>query len=253
MTPEPSGLPGNIQVVEPGSPGDPFSTNNQNVAPPVDPAATGDPAPASQPVTSDAITNIAALLKDPEVVKVIDATVNERVSRAQSGLDKLNRTLKQNLEATKAQAEAAEKKATRLERQVQLSNLTDTERAAQLQQFDYEDKEDALKVKAKGVDDYYRSVTALDLVNKYGMYGFSEEDIGDDDTVEEMEIKALRKQNEFYVGKVPASAGPAAASAPSDLGAGGPAAPAFKLGTEQGRDSMAANLKALMGRPEKVL
>jgi len=253
VTPEPSGLPGNIQVVEPGSPGDPFSVNNQNV-PPVDPAATGDPVPASQPATSDAITNIAALLKDPEVVKVIDATVNERVSKAQSGLDKLNLTLKKNLEATKAQAEAAEKKATRLERQVQLSNLSAEDRAAQLQQFDFEDKEDALKTKAKGVDDYYRSVTALDLVNKYGLYGFSENDIGDDDTVEEMEIKALRKQNEFYVGggKV-ATTGPAAASAPSDLGAGGPAAPAFKLGTEQGRDSMAANLKTLMGRPEKVL
>jgi hypothetical protein len=246
-------LPANFQVVDPGSPNDPFSVKN---APQADPVTTEAPAVPSQPAsTPDLAVALAELLKRPEVSAAIESAVTERVSKAQSGLDRLNAKLKTELDKATAQAKEATKQSLRLQREVEASNLTPQEREVLLKQYAAEDRLAEVEDKAKGVDDYYRSVIALDLVNKFGLYGFTEDDIDDADSAEEIEIKALKKQAEFYTkgGKVPAKPGtPAAATAVSDLGAGGPPAQEFKLGTETGRDAMLANLRAKMAQPGRV-
>jgi hypothetical protein len=250
---EPSGVPANIEVVVPGSPEDPFSTNN----PPADPAATGVPAPVSQPESTkplDAAT-IKALFESPEVKAAVESAVTERVTKAQSGLDKLNARLKSELESAKTQAKEAKTQSDRLQREVQMSNLTPQDREVMLKQYAAEDRLAQIEEKAHGVDDYFKTVVAFDLVKTYGIYGFTEDDIDEDDTPEEMEIKALHKQADFLSGKAPPvkPAAPASTSAPSDLGAGGPVPAEYKLGTEKGKDAMAANIRAKFARPERVL
>lgn len=259
---EPSGLPPGIQVVESGSAGDPFVDPNlrgQGVTPIPEQAPTVPATPASQPVPSvpsGAVTDIAALLKNPELAKAIDGMVTERVSKAQSGWDKKNQALKTALDATRVEAKAAKAQADRLQREGQMANLPEPERAILLKRYEAEDLLADVEIKAKGVEDFYRSVEALNLVRTYSPFGFTEDDIDDEDTVEEMTIKALNKKADFLGagGKLPAPAGtPAAASAASDVGAGGPATPTFKLGTAQSRNSMAANIRDLLSRPEKIL
>jgi hypothetical protein len=253
VTLESSGMPGNIEVVVPGSPNDPFSMKNA----PADQPATNVPAPASQPEPTkplDAAT-IKALFESPEVKAAVESAVTERVTKAQSGLDKLNARLKSELESAKTQAKEAKVQSDRLQREVQMSNLSPQDREVMLKQYAAEDRLAEIESKAHGVDDYYKSVVALDLVNKYGLYGFTEEDIDEDDTPEEMEIKALHKQADFFSGKVPPAkpGAPASTSAPSDVGTGGPVPPEYKMGTEKGKDAMAANIRAKFARPERVL
>ena len=246
---------GKVEEVVPGSENDPFSKNYVSPAP-VQPASAAKP-PVSQPdelKPSDAVTDIAALLKDPEVSAAIGKMVEDRVSKAQSGLNKRDALLTKQLEEAKKAQEKQEAEVTRLRRAVEVAGMSKEEKEALQQQWNYDDAMKEVEKTRLSVTDYHRHVEALRLVNEYGKYGFTPEMIEDDDSLEDMEVKALRAKADFFEGGgKPAEkpAGPAAASAASDLGGAGPAPKEFKLGTGQGIDAMSANLKALIERPEQ--
>ena len=111
---------GKVEEVVPGSENDPFSKNYVSPAP-VQPASAAEP-PVSQPdelKPSDAVTDIAALLKDPEVSAAIGKMVEDRVSKAQSGLNKRDALLTKQLEEAKKAQEKQEAEVTRLRRAVE--------------------------------------------------------------------------------------------------------------------------------------
>jgi hypothetical protein len=248
---------GKVEEVVPGSENDPFSKNYRSPTP-VQPAPDAKP-PVSQPdelKPSGAVDDIAAILARPEVSAAIGKQVEDRLAKAQSGLNKRDALLTKQLEDAKKEQEKQQTEMTRLQREVQVSTLSKEERATLQQQWDYEDKMKGADAAYAKVSDYHRHVEALRLVTEYGAYGFTPEMIEDDDSLEDMEVKALNVKVAFLEGGgKPAEkpAGPAAASAPSDLGGAGPAPKEFKLGTGQGIDAMSANLKALIGRPEQTL
>lgn len=257
MSPESSDEPEVTEVVH-GSPDDPFSKNYKGSQPAVQP--TPDPEPSvsqpDEPKSSNAVTDIAALLKDPTVSAAIGEQVEARLKEAQKGLNKRDAEITGKL--TKAQEElaASKKEMTRLQREMQVANLSKEEREQLQQQWDLEEEKQEVRDARAKVADYHRHVEALRLVTEYGAYGFTPDMIEDDDSLEDMEVKALRTQVAFVQsgGKPDEKpAGPAGANAPSDLGGAGPAPGAFKLGTGQGLDEMSKNLKALIERPEQVL
>lgn len=257
MSPE-SSVGTTVTEVVPGSPDDPFSANYKG-SPPADQPMTVTETPVSQPdepSSSDATTDIAALLKRPEVSAAIGEMVEARVSEAQKGLNKRDALVTRQLKEAQATLAQTQEEMTRLRREAQVANLSDDERTRLQQEWHVEDEMKKVTNANAKVVEYHRGVEALRLVTEYGKYGFTPESIEDDDSLEDMEVKALRAKADFFEAgvKVPDEkpAAPAAASAASDLGGGGPAPKEFKLGTAQGVDAMAANLKALIERPEQV-
>ncbi len=256
MSPESSD--GKVTEVTPGSPDDPFSVNFKGSQPADQPAPVTEP-PVSQPdepKSSDATTDIAALLKNPEVIAAIGKQVDARVSEAQKGLNKRDALVTKQLKEAQETLAKNQEEMTRLQREAQLANLSDEERIRLQQEWHYEDEMKKVTDANAKVVEYHRGVEALRLVTEYGAYGFTPEMIEDDDSLEDMAVKARDAKIAFLQagGKVPDEkpAAPAAASAASDLGGGGPAPKEFKLGTAQGVDAMAANLKALIERPEPI-
>lgn len=249
---DPSGG-GNVTVVDPGSEDDPFTAGNAPVVEtPEDQPATETPAPLSQP-TDDPDKPEPDKDEGQDLLK-LEEYIQTRVSAAHSGLDKrINTLAKQNssLENTLAETLKASKDA---ERRARAEGATDEEKAVLERHYELEDKEELLNARTKVVDEYRMHVTALDLVTRFGKYGVTAETLADAETPEDMEVLAERTSREFLEsGKKPGeTAGPAGAKAPSDLG-GAPAAPApFKLGTEQGVEGMAANVKNLFGQPGNI-
>lgn len=248
---------GKVEEVVPGSENDPFSKNYRSPAP-VQPAPDAEP-PVSQPdelkPSGIAAEDLAALLARPETQAAIGKQVADRLSEAQKGLNKRDALVTAQLKKTKEELDAQKQETTRLQREVQVSTLSKEERELLQQQWNYDDSMKEVAASHAKVADYHRHVEALRLVTEYGKYGFTPDMIEDDDSLEDMEIKALRAKVAFGEGVKPVEkpAGPAAANAPSDLGGGGPAPQAFKLGTGQGIDAMAANLKASIGRPEQIV
>jgi len=248
---DPSGG-GNVTVVDPGSEDDPFTAGNAPVVePPADPPATETPATPSQPTDDPDKPEPEGEGQD---LLRLEEYIQTRVSAAHSGLDKrINTLAKQNssLENTLAETLKASKDA---ERRARAEGATDEEKAVLERHWELEDREAGLNTRMKAVDDYRMHVTALDLVTRFGKYGVTAETLADAETPEDMEVLAERTSREFLEsGKKPGeTAGPAGAKAPSDLG-GAPVAPApFKLGTEQGVEGMAANVKNLFGQPGNI-
>jgi len=247
---------GKVEKVVPGSENDPFSKNYKGSPAPVQPASDAEP-PVSQPdelKPSGAVTDIAAILASEEGQAAIGKQVEDRLAKAQSGLNKRDALLTKQLEEAKKAQEKQEAEVTRLRRAVEVAGMSKEEKEALQQQWNYDDAMKDVEKTRLSVTDYHRHVEALRLVNEYGKYGFTPEMIEDDDSLEDMEVKALRAKADFFEGGgKPAEkpAGPAAASAASDLGGAGPAPKEFKLGTGQGIDAMSANLKALIERPEQ--
>lgn len=249
---DPSGGP-NVQVVEPGSEGDPFSAGN----------APENPSPTDQPPTETPEAPLSQPTDDPEQPKPegegqdllkLEEFVQGRVSAAHSGLDKrINALTKQNssLEDKLTESLKASKDA---ERRARAEGATDEEKAAYERLWALDDREQALDARTAIVDKYRTHVTAFDLVTRFGKYGVTAEILAEAETPEDMEVLAERTAREFLEkgGKPGETASPAGAKAPSDLG-GAPAAPApFKLGTEQGVEGLAANVKNLFGQPGNI-
>jgi hypothetical protein len=247
-----------VTEVVPGSADDPFSVNFKGSQPTDQSAPVTEP-PVSQPdepKSSDAVVDIAALLKNPDVIAAIGKQVDARVSEAQKGLNKRDALVTKQLKDSQAELAKAQENMTRLQREAQLANLSTEERARLQQEWHVEDEMKKVRDAHAKTVEYHRGVEALRLVTEYGAFGFTPEMIEDDDSLEDMAVKARDAKIAFLQagGKVPDEkpVAPAAASAASDLGGGGPAPKEFKLGTAQGVDAMAANLKALIERPEQV-
>lgn len=241
---------GNVQVVEPGSADDPFSTQTAPVEPPADPAATPEPVTPSQPADDPDKPEPTG---DGQDLLKLEEFIQGRVASAHSGLDKrINFLTKQNssledklTESLKASQDA--------ERRARAEGATDEEKEVLERHWELEDRAKGLDARTEVVDKYRLHVTAFDLVSRFGKYGLTAETIADAETPEEMEVLAERTAREFLEKGGKPAEGPAGAKAPSDLG-GSPAAPApFKLGTEQGVEGMAANVKNLFGQPGNAI
>jgi len=250
MSPE-SSQDGRVQVVEPGSPDDPFSVKGTGEQPKTGPSArpsqpaTDDNPPASEPFTED---------DDAKLLRELEETIQTRVSAAQSGLNKRNSQLEKQVKETSEQLTAVQKSLKDAERRAAAANLGEDQLAVLKVRWDAEDKEGTLTVKEKAVDDYLRATTAYDLVVRYGKYGLTPELLEEAETVDEMHLVAERTAREFLEsGGKPAEKGPAGAKAPSDLGGRAPGAEPFKLGTEQGVKGLADNVRNLFKQPGNVL
>lgn len=243
---------GQVQVVEPGSPDDPFSVKGAageqpKTGPNAGPSqpATDDNPPASEPFTED---------DDAKLLRELEETIQTRVSAAQSGLNKRNSQLEKQVKETSEQLAAVQKSLKDAERRAAAANLSEDQLAVLKAQWDAEDKEGTLGTKEKAVDDYFRNVTAYDLVTRYGKYGLTPELLEEAETVDEMHLVAEKTRADFLEsGGKPAPTGPAGARAPSDLGGRAPGAEPFKLGTEQGVKALADNVRDLFKQPGNVL
>lgn len=244
---------GNVTVVEPGSTDDPFNAANAPAEPKEDqPATVAAPATLSQPTDDKEQPKPEG--EGQDLLK-LEEYIQTRVSAAHSGLDKrINALAKQNvtLETTLTETQKASKDA---ERRARAEGATDEDKAVLERHWELEDREAGLSARTKVVDEYRLHVTALDLVTRFGKYGVTADTLADAETPEDMEVLAERTSREFLEGggKPGETPGPAGAKAPSDLG-GSPASPApFKLGTEQGVEGIAANVKSLFGQPGNII
>lgn len=258
---ESSGGP-NVMVVAPGSSDDPFSNNNPennpdaNLIAPTTSSAPPASQPGSQPVSAptqapDGQQQVPVTPSTPAAPSQpsVDEIIAERLRQAQSGWDKRINTL---------QAQIRDQEAAHLKqvRDLQLEQVPEHQRPQLKQQWELEDAQTALRNKETALTDYHKAVEGLRLLQTYGAFGLTEDDLLACETVESMESLAKDKKLAFFEngGSVPGakpatqnggSSAPAGASASSDVGSNpsSPATPA--LLTTPGIESMAANIKTL--------
>lgn len=225
---EMSGL--NIEVVEPGSPSDPFAAANQPTsnengtaspafripsgvgeATPADgsKSQSGTPAQAPTPPPAPAVnkpaeaTPAATLspaeqaLKDGRLDDYIAEITNTRVGEAlrtqQSGYDKRINALSDELKASRAAAVKAEREA-----KLNSEDLTDEEKDTLRHKYELDDREAALNEYDEQLDSYYRSLVVAKLVESHGGYGVTAAELEAIDDPEEMEKFATEKELVFY-------------------------------------------------------
>ena len=242
---EPSGG-GSVQVVEPGSKDDVFST--KNVQP--DPAATQPDPNQSQPDDTGGDGGFTAD-DDSKLLSKLEEQIQARVAKAHSGLDKRNDQLQKRLDEITQDLETQRQTAKEAERRARVEGLSDEEKAAHQARWNVEDEKVLLKKQQAAVDEYLRQTKAYDLVVRYGRYGLEPEHLEDAESVDEMDLIAEKIRGDFLeTGKKPVDKEtPAGSKGPSDLGGAPPGAEPFKLGTEQGVAGMAANIKGLFKQP----
>ena len=275
MTTETSAQP---TVVVPGSADDPFSVNhgrpaNEHVAvqAPVrgedEPAGGQVTAPAgrtaSQPQQAAPTQQPAAPAANPADGKPADKPltqaeinkmVEDRLREAQSGWDKRNAQLQQELKAEREAREATEKAHRDDLRRIQLEGLRPEQQTQLQQQWAFEDRQAELANREKAITEYYGSVERLRVFQAYAPFGVTEEDLLNISDPAEMEAFAKDKKLAFFEaggtgakpsgnGDKPASAAPAGANAHYDAGGSPPAPETNNLITQAGVDSMGANIK----------
>lgn len=254
MPPESSGK-GEVTVVDPGSADDPFTAAKAGEGEAKGPDATGADATTSQPDAKPPEDKPAdegggpgsteAILQ--ELKGHIDSEVDGRVTAAQKGWDKRNRTLENQVKEQGKQLATAK-------REAEAANLSEEERAAFQQKWDLEDQLTALRTKTDAVDDYRKAVVAHEMMVRFGEFGLTQEDLEACDTPEEMQVLGLQTKADFLErgGKPAGKKAPAGAAAKSDVG-GGPAGPEeFKLSTEQNLNAMSKNVGDLFKQPGNV-
>lgn len=253
MPPESSGK-SQVTVVDPGSADDPFTKKDEVVA---GPDAAGADAATSQPgvkpdedkppedggkPADEGGETLLQALKDH-----MDSEVEGRLTKAQKGWDRRNRTLED-------QVKEQGKQLTTAKREAEAANLSEEERAAFQQKWDLEDQLAALRTKTDAVDDYRKAVVAHEMMVRFGEFGLAQEDLEACDTPEEMQVLGLQTKSDFLErgGKPAGKKAPAGASAKTDVG-GGPAGPEeFKLSTDQNLSAMSGNVRDLFKQPGNV-
>jgi len=245
MSEEPSDGKG-VTVVEPGSSDDPFRPG----AEPPDPAPTEKPeSSASQPTDkkSDDAGGEPAEGFTPQEDQALLAELNEaiekRVGQVQSTKDKEIAKIADSLKETQKELGA-------VKRNARLEGLTDEQKAELENRWRIEDRERELDERSKAVDDYRAATTAYDLMVRYGQYGLTKEALEAAESPEDMEIVALKVKSDFLEGGKPPEK--KADKAKSDVGGSAPPPEEPKLGTEQGVDKMAENVKGLFSQPGNV-
>lgn len=276
MTMEPSTQP---TVVVPGSSDDPFSVNhgkpaNEHVAVQQAPGQAAQAvvdaprtAPAGEVVSQPASTPAPAATpaaKPGLTQEDVDKIVGTRLKEAQSGWDKRNQQLQQQLKAEQDARVAAEKSHRDDLRRIQLEGLRPEQQTQLQQQWAYEDRMAELNNREKSVTDYYGSVERLRVFEAYKAFGVTEEDLLAISDPAEMESFAKDKKLAWFegggMGAKPAGEGdgkpasgsgaaPAGASAHYDTGGSPPAPETGKLITQAGVDSMGANIKNMFATP----
>lgn len=289
------------EVVEPGSAEDPFTTQrsqpSMQVAPspvatnfgsPVAPMADGPqvqtpqpstptPAPVSQPAVSPTPVPATPAPATPKAEPApeptpaapppvdIDRLVKDEVGKAlrsqQSSYDK-------RIAALEAEKEAAREAARKAERDAKLNNeeLTEEERAVLRDRYALDDEREELNKYADDLDGYYRQLYVGGLLQDYGQFGVTAEELEAISEPEEMDVYVRDKELEFYrsggvpsvtqqvpsravespVAPQPQEQVPAGAVAPSDVsGPGAPPAPAPQWDQGVGPQSLARNLNNL--------
>lgn len=273
-----------MQVVDPGSASDPFkegsSTNQQTASPDGgasagQPGPTGEAAPAqsatpaqpaaaapSETVTLDEDTvvdeaeyeKLATQLREELKAELLEEHQTE-LRTQQSGQDRAMAGLQAQLAAER---EAREEMNLQL-RDLQLNGLSPEDQEKQRASWEITDK-------VKAVDDYraqveavHEEVDVLVLLNTYGEFGVTEEQLLAT-PFEERELLCTQARADFWEKQakggqqngqtatngqqapVPAKEAPAGASAPSDTGGGGGIVQTKPRNEEPGLDAMAENI-----------
>lgn len=262
MTMEPSGP--SFTVVVPGSADDPFSAGNAGQMQDPDKTPVNATGPVSQPGIQPPVPAPAAEpaggapANTPLTQEQVDAIVVQRLTAAQSGWDKRNRLLEDQL---KSEREARESEATQHRdelRRAQLDGLPPSERARLQESWNLEDARAEVSKQAKAVQDYHKVVEGLRLFQTYAQFGVTEDDLLGIADVDAMEAFCKDKKLSFLEGKLSGgssqngngpSSKPAAAgsTAPYDPGGNPPAPGENKLLTSEGVEAMGANIKSLFG------
>ena len=215
------------QVVEPGSPDDPFSVNFKgtsaapNATSPVTAGnaaglpqnGTGDgpqvqsgtanpnPTPVVAPVATPTATpdaqakTLEELLRSPAVAEHFAGLMNEKVGTAlrsqQSSYDKRINSLENDLkEAREANL--------RIERETKLEGLSDDEQELIKGKWALEDQKHDLEEYEKTLDEYWHEMYVAKLTEENGKFGVTAEDLEQLTEPEEMDVFVLRKEAEFY-------------------------------------------------------
>lgn len=267
-------------VVEPGSPDDPFSSHNPaNAATASVPAATPVvETPASQPNASVPSVEAPTIestkpgsvpVSTPAAPAVtttgltqeqVDKIVSDRLREAQSGWDRRNQLLQEQVKQEKERIAALEKQHRDELRKAQLEGLPLSERTRMQEVWEIEDARAEVKAQRDAVTQYHQTVEGLRLFQEYHIFGVTEDDLLGLD-VDKMEAFCKDKKLAFFEaggniaeagkGNTPAAkpaAAPAAkpgSSAPYDPGGMPPAPEGTKLLTTQGVQSLGANIKSM--------
>lgn len=243
MQQEPSGA--GPQVVELGSAADPFTQpatdalagqqqvvegTNRAEGEPDQPTTAAPSTPASQPA--------------PDLTALHEA-IQSQVSQAQSGWDRRNHLLEeQNAKLTQQISEIGQR-VKEAERHGKEEGLSGEESALLRAGWDVEDAKSLLNTQREAVDEYRTAVIAHDAMVRFGSLGLTEE------MLEGKGADEIDGMMAAY-GTIAKQPTPAAAKATSDLGGAPPAPEPFKLGSEQGVDAMATNVKNLFGQPGNI-
>lgn len=251
-------------VVQPGSPGDPFSTRNPEVAAEFGHPVVGQPGSdgrTTQPATTTQPAPVAAAPAAPAsggglTEEQISTLFQDRLVDATKGLERRISAQATELKTLRQDNQRIQQGAKEQVRQAQLQGLSERDRTAMQEVWTREDQATAISGREQAVMDLYKATEGLRLFLTYGEYGVTEEELLAAGSVEEMESLAKDKAIEFLRtgGQSKAQAqktveavakAPAGASAQADLGNQPPVQDGAKLLSTGGLDAMAANVKTL--------
>jgi hypothetical protein len=192
--------------------------------------------------------------------------INEASRKLQSGYDRRASAMEKQLEASQQQVGSLVGEM----RELRTQGLSDEERAEVMKKFAQDDKEGQLKTWESQLTDFHKSTMIYSLMEgpkNFVQYGVTQEELEKLETPEEMEAlcferKAMALEKQMAEGQVaqtptpaaaPAPAAPvpaqpepqvpAGASAPSDVGSTGAAAPEKGFSQEQSSGAMEKNLR----------
>lgn len=306
MTTQPleiEGMP--VEVVEPGGASDPFTVNQNPSEPaPATPAAAPAPGqepvqpvepaqPAPQPATAQVPTRQVTQPQEPAapapeptaepetapqrplaelIQEAVDAKVPEIEAKYEDRIKGLQSAADRRAQALQDQLDEAREAARKAERESKLGDptLSDEERQRLADSFALEDERAELDRRIAETDEFYRKTLVASLVNDFGQYGVSPEDLSSIEDPDEMWDVVKDKQLEWYKSHPgqeptavaqtaappqptaqpaapaqPEAQAPAGASAPSDISSAPTAVVPVELSQEQSPQAMAENLDKL--------
>lgn len=246
------------EVVVPGSAADPFTAANGdepngNAGVPPNPDGAG-----ASPNGSDATQTPNNQTPAPTVLTMeqVEALLNGKLSEATKGLERRISLQAKDLQAERERNAALQTEMTTKVRQAQLDQTPAHLREQQLAAWQQEDRVKALEAREGAALDLYRATRGTIILQEYGQYGLTEDELLACSTVEAMESLAKDKALTFFregkgtkaeltEAKAAANSTPGAGLQADIGGSGGNQTQAPKFLTTTGVQSMADNISSM--------
>lgn len=269
--------PANPTVVAPGASDDPFTASSPanpvtNGNAPATPTSGSTPAPVTQnqpqqqqapqqPAQQTPRGQAPASAEKPITKADLDAAVQAAKSSVQAGFGKQITALRTAVTKAQEAAATAEENARAEIRRIQIEATPEHMRAQLQERFNAEDVQLKANKQTQAATDLYRAAEGTRLLQAYGEYGVTEDDILDytgnptamEDYVKGLAFERLKaggstsSQAASQVASAAAAAAnePAGANVLQDIGSNPQGFVAPQLLSTQGMESLAANVKAL--------